>query len=175
MFDSVKGLPEEDAEWKAMFASVLARAFIAEGQEGKAVEVLNSVSGLTLPDKLHVQIMRLLVHASSGGQGAAMASTPRLELQVDVQKVRSGLSPADEATLTALLENEAIKQDARLHSEIGRIALLNNLRGVAEAAAKAIESNKDAGMAAAVLAIAPAQSSTCSASVRRHNSTPKGW
>lgn len=152
VFDSVKGLPEEDAEWKAMFASVLARAFIAEGQEGKAVEVLNSVSGLTLPDKLHVQIMRLLVHASSGGQGAAMASTPRLELQVDVQKVRSGLSPADEATLTALLENEAIKQDARLHSEIGRIALLNNLRGVAEAAAKAIESNKDAGMAAAVLA-----------------------
>ena len=152
VFDAVKGLPEEDAEWKAMFASVLARAFIAEEQQGRAVEVLNVVSGLTLSDKLHIQIMRLLVHASSGGQGAAMASTPRHQLHIDVQKVRSGLSPADEATLMGLLENEAMREDARLHSEIGRIALMNNLPAVADTAAKAIESNKDAGMSAVVLA-----------------------
>jgi len=152
VFDAVKGLPDEDAEWKAMFASVLARAYIAEEQQGKAVEVLNAVSGFTLSDKLHVLIMRLLVHASSGAQGAAMATTPRLLLHVEVQKVRSGFSPADEATLTGLLENEAIKEDARLHSEIGRIALLNGLPAVAESAAKAIESNKDAGMSATVLA-----------------------
>ena len=150
--DAINVLPDEDAEWKAMFAVVLARAYDAEGQQAQAIAVLNAVSGFTLSDRLHVQVMRMLVHVSAGAQGAAMASTPRLELHVEVQKLRSGVATADEAALTGLLENEAIAQDPRLHSEIGRIALLNNLPAVAEQAAKAIEANKDAGMSATVLA-----------------------
>ena len=149
--DAIQVLPDADSEWKAMFAVVLARAYDAEGQQAQAIAVLNAVSGFTLSDKLHVQVMRMLVHVSSGAQGGAMASTPRLALHVEVQKVRSGVASADEATLTGLLENEAIMEDPRLHSEIGRIALLNNLPAVAEQAAKAIEGNKDAGMAATVL------------------------
>ena len=150
--EAIKGLPEEDAEWKAMFAVVLARAYDAEGQQSSAIQVLNEVAGFKLSDNLHIQVMRMLVHSSSGAQGSAMATTPRLQLNIDVQKVRSGITAADEATLTALLENEAIKEDTRLHSEIGRLALLNGLPAVAERAAKAIESNKDAGMSATVLA-----------------------
>ena len=151
VFDAIKGLSDEDAEWKAMFAIVLARAYDAESQQPQAIEVLNAVSGFALSDNLKIQVMRMLVHSSSGAQGAAMADTPRLQLHIEVQKVRSGVTPADEATLNGLLENEAIKEDTRLHSEIGRIALLNGLMPVAETCAKAIESNKDAGMSATVL------------------------
>ena len=92
----------------------------------------------------------MLVHSSAGAQGGNMTNTPRLQLHVEVQKLRSGISAVDEGSLNALLENEAIKEDARLHSEIGRIALLNGLPALAESAAKAIQSNKDAGISATV-------------------------
>ena len=152
MFNAIKGLPEEDNEWKAMFAVALARALDAEEDKGSAVQVLSDVSGFTLSDNLHVQVLRMLVHSSAGAQGGNMANTPRLQLHVEVQKLRSGISAVDEGSLNALLENEAIKEDARLHSEIGRIALLNGLPALAESAAKAIQSNKDAGISATVLA-----------------------
>ncbi|MGB1602631.1 MAG: hypothetical protein ACPIOQ_58415, partial [Promethearchaeia archaeon] len=152
MFNAIKGLPEEDNEWKAIFAVALARALDAEEDKGSAVQVLSDVSGFTLSDNLHVQVLRMLVHSSAGSQGGNMANTPRLQLHAEVQKLRSGISAVDEGSLNALLENEAIKEDARLHSEIGRIALLNGLPALAESAAKAIQSNKDAGISATVLA-----------------------